>query len=316
MLRKWMPPEAGVEPLALFRTLVVHKALATRMRPLGAAILGHGLLEPRDRELMIDRTCARCGAEYEWGVHATFFGPSVGLTERQLDATVTRPADALVWSERDARCSRSPTSCTTPRPYPTRPTPRSRPTSRPTAPRAGRDCGLVPHDLVRDRLREDSTRAMGGSISGMIAFPAITRGANDVHIDERLQRTDHRGVPANEGRVGGPFEGGTLLLLHHVGARTGTPGSTRSCTDATATATSCSPPRRERRRPDWYHNLKAHPNTTIEVGTDTIDVAASEATGEERDRLYSAQAQETPQFAEYEAKTDRVIPVIVLTPTE
>ncbi|MGO9499347.1 MAG: carboxymuconolactone decarboxylase family protein [Solirubrobacteraceae bacterium] len=101
MLRKWMPPDAGVEPLVLFRTLVVHEALAARMRPLGAAILGHGLLEPRDRELMIDRTCARCGTEYEWGVHATFFGPSVGLTERQLDATVSGPADDPVWSARE-----------------------------------------------------------------------------------------------------------------------------------------------------------------------------------------------------------------------
>jgi alkylhydroperoxidase family enzyme len=101
MLRKWMPPDAGIEPLALFRTLVVHESLAARMRPLGAGILGHGLLEPRDRELMIHRTCARCGAEYEWGVHAAFFGPSVGLTERQLEATVTGWADDPVWSERE-----------------------------------------------------------------------------------------------------------------------------------------------------------------------------------------------------------------------
>ena len=55
MLRKWMPPGTEVEPLALFRTLVVHESLAARMRPLGAGILGHGLLEPRDRELMIYR---------------------------------------------------------------------------------------------------------------------------------------------------------------------------------------------------------------------------------------------------------------------
>jgi len=67
--------------------------------------------------------------------------------------------------------------------------------------------------------------------------------------------------------------------------------------------------------PDWYHNVKANPNTTIEVGTDTIDVTASEVTGDERDRLYSAQAEERPQFAQYQAKTDRVIPVVVLTPT-
>ena len=91
----------GVEPLRLFRTLVVHESLAGRMRPLGAGILAHGLLEPRDREVMIDRTCARCGAEYEWGVHATFFGPTVGFTPDQLAATVTGDADDPVWSERE-----------------------------------------------------------------------------------------------------------------------------------------------------------------------------------------------------------------------
>lgn len=101
MLRKWMPPDAGIEPLRLFRTLVVHGSLAARMRPLGAGILGHGLLEPRDRELMIHRTCARCGAEYEWGVHAAFFGKAVGLSDLQLAATVTGPADDPVWSERE-----------------------------------------------------------------------------------------------------------------------------------------------------------------------------------------------------------------------
>ena len=121
---------------------------------------------------------------------------------------------------------------------------------------------------------------------------------------------------ANEGRVGGPFEGGTLLLLHHVGARTGTPRVNplmyrRDGDRYVVFASKAGAPT----NPDWYHNLKAHPNTTIEVGTDTIDVAASEATGEERDRLYNAQAEESPQFAEYQAKTDRVIPVIVLTPT-
>jgi deazaflavin-dependent oxidoreductase (nitroreductase family) len=66
--------------------------------------------------------------------------------------------------------------------------------------------------------------------------------------------------------------------------------------------------------PDWYHNLKAHPNVEIEVGTDTIDVVAAEAGGEERDRLYRRQAERSPGFAEYQAKTDRVIPVMLLTP--
>jgi 4-carboxymuconolactone decarboxylase len=102
MLRKWMPPDAGVEPLQLFRTLVVHGSLAARMRPLGAAILGHGLLDPRDRELMIHRTCARCGSEYEWGVHAAFFGTAVGFSQAELAATVLRPADDPVWSQRES----------------------------------------------------------------------------------------------------------------------------------------------------------------------------------------------------------------------
>jgi deazaflavin-dependent oxidoreductase (nitroreductase family) len=68
--------------------------------------------------------------------------------------------------------------------------------------------------------------------------------------------------------------------------------------------------------PDWYQNLKAHPDVTIEVGADTIEVVAREATGEERERLFRTQAARVPQFAEYEKLTDRVIPVIVLTPTK
>jgi 4-carboxymuconolactone decarboxylase len=99
MLRKWMPPNSGLEPLALFRTLQVHGELASRMRPLGAGILGHGLVEPRLREVMIHRTCARCGAEYEWGVHAIAFGKPLGLSDAQLAATVNGGPDDPVWSE-------------------------------------------------------------------------------------------------------------------------------------------------------------------------------------------------------------------------
>jgi deazaflavin-dependent oxidoreductase (nitroreductase family) len=66
--------------------------------------------------------------------------------------------------------------------------------------------------------------------------------------------------------------------------------------------------------PGWYHNLKAHPDTTIEVGSDTVAVRAGEARGEERERLFAAQARRSPQFAEYQQNTDRLIPVIVLAP--
>ena len=69
-----------------------------------------------------------------------------------------------------------------------------------------------------------------------------------------------------------------------------------------------------RPNPAWYHNLKAHPETTIEVGGHTIGVTAREVSGEERERLFGAQTQRSPQFAEYQQKTDRVIPVVVLTP--
>ena len=100
-LAKWMPPGVAVEPLALFRTLVVHPELAARMRPLGSALLAHGVLEPRDREIVVLRTCARAGAEYEWGVHAVAFASSAGLSEDQVAATAAGDADDAGWSEHD-----------------------------------------------------------------------------------------------------------------------------------------------------------------------------------------------------------------------
>ena len=120
---------------------------------------------------------------------------------------------------------------------------------------------------------------------------------------------------ANEGRVGGMFEGTPVLLLHHTGARSGKARVNPLVYQNddgryVVFASKAGAPT----NPDWYHNLKAHPNVTIEVGTDTIDVVASEARGEERERL--TQPERAPQFAEYQRKTDRVIPVIMLTPTK
>jgi len=100
MLARWMPRDAGaIEPLALFRTLARHLELASRMLPLGAGILAHGRLEPRDREIVIHRTCARTDAVYEWGVHAAVYGPRVGLTAQELRATATSDAADPVWDE-------------------------------------------------------------------------------------------------------------------------------------------------------------------------------------------------------------------------
>lgn len=120
---------------------------------------------------------------------------------------------------------------------------------------------------------------------------------------------------ANEGRVGGMFDGMPLLLLHHTGAKSGksriNPLAYQSDGGRYVVfASKAGAPT----NPDWYHNLKAHPNVKIEIGTDTIEVTAGEATGEERERLYRTQAERIPQFAEYEQKAGRVIPVMVLAP--
>ncbi len=101
-LSKWMPPHGEWEPLKLFRTLMQHKELSDRMRPLGAGLLGsHSSLDPRDREIVIARVCARCGCVYEWGVHAVVYGTEVGLSPQQLRASVLGTAQDPVWAERD-----------------------------------------------------------------------------------------------------------------------------------------------------------------------------------------------------------------------
>ncbi len=120
---------------------------------------------------------------------------------------------------------------------------------------------------------------------------------------------------ANGGKVGGNYEGWPMLILHTTGARSGKehlsplvylPDDDRMVIIASAGA--------QAMHPDWYHNLIANPNVTVEVGTDTIAVTAREAHGEERDTLYARQAARFPFFAEYERKTSRTIPVIVLEP--
>ncbi len=115
------------------------------------------------------------------------------------------------------------------------------------------------------------------------------------------------------GKVGGQFEGAPLLLLHSTGAKSGqdrvapvmylAEGDDLVVFASKAGADT---------NPDWFHNLKANPDTRVEVGTDTVAVRARIAEGEERDRLFDRQKAAYPGFADYEAGTDRVIPVVVL----
>jgi deazaflavin-dependent oxidoreductase (nitroreductase family) len=120
---------------------------------------------------------------------------------------------------------------------------------------------------------------------------------------------------ANGGKVGGPFEGGTLLLLHTVGAKSGQPRVNplmyQDIGDGVAVfATKGGAPT----HPDWYHNLLANPRVSAEIGAQTLPFVARLAEGAERDRIWTAQKSAHPGFADYERRTTRQIPVIILEP--
>jgi deazaflavin-dependent oxidoreductase (nitroreductase family) len=123
---------------------------------------------------------------------------------------------------------------------------------------------------------------------------------------------------ANEGRVGGRFEGRPVLLLHHTGARSGTERVNPLAYQAlqgggwAVFASKGGAPS----NPDWYHNLKANPRARIEVGTETHDVVARVAEGDERERIWSRQIEVMPAFGEYEQRSRRQIPVVILEPAD
>jgi len=118
---------------------------------------------------------------------------------------------------------------------------------------------------------------------------------------------------ANAGKVGGPFEGAPVLLLHTRGARTDhervNPVVYQPVGDGVAVfASKGGAPT----NPDWYHNLKANPDVKIEIGTDTLDVRARILGDDERAPIWEKQKELMPGFAEYEQKTSRQIPVVLL----
>jgi deazaflavin-dependent oxidoreductase (nitroreductase family) len=120
---------------------------------------------------------------------------------------------------------------------------------------------------------------------------------------------------ANEGKVGGQFEGAPLLLLTTTGAKSGRrhttpvmylPGNEGIVYVFASKAGAPTDP-------DWYRNLVAHPNVTVEIGTDKYDGVATPLEGDERAEKFGAQVKKYPGFAEYQEKTTRVIPVVALT---
>ncbi|WP_030669770.1 nitroreductase/quinone reductase family protein [Streptomyces rimosus] len=122
---------------------------------------------------------------------------------------------------------------------------------------------------------------------------------------------------SNAGKVGGPFEGGDLLLLTTTGAKSGKPyttplGYVRDGDLLLVVGSNLGGPR----HPDWYHNLLAHPQVRVEVGTETYEAIAVPAEGERRDRLFAQAVRVAPGYADYQARTARTLPVVVLEPAE
>jgi len=119
---------------------------------------------------------------------------------------------------------------------------------------------------------------------------------------------------ANEGKVGGPFQGAPMVLITTTGAKSGQqrvtplvylPDGDRIVIIASYAGAP--------KNPSWYHNIKANPTVTVEVGADKFATTAEELSGEERDRLYAAQVAVMPVFQQYADKAGRIIPVIALT---
>jgi deazaflavin-dependent oxidoreductase (nitroreductase family) len=135
-------------------------------------------------------------------------------------------------------------------------------------------------------------------------------GMRDPRERNRQVITEFR---ANGGQVGGQQAGRPLLLLTTTGAKSGNPYTTpvmylRDGERLAIFATHGGSPT----HPDWYHNLVAHPTVTVELGAESFEAQASVTTGEERDTLYARQSELYPQFAEYQQRTTRKIPVVIL----
>ena len=135
---------------------------------------------------------------------------------------------------------------------------------------------------------------------------------SDIDRIERNRRVVEE-FRANGGKVGGMWEGRPLLLLTTTGAKSRKQHTTPTMylpdgNRLLVFASKGGAPT----HPDWYRNLVAHPEATVEVGPETYQANATVLTGEVRDRLYAKQAELYPQFGEYQAKTTRQIPVIAL----
>ena len=138
--------------------------------------------------------------------------------------------------------------------------------------------------------------------------PGAMKGFNDSVVDE---------FRANDGKVGGPFEGNDLLLLTTTGAKSGQPRlSPLSCKRIDGKLLIVAGYGGADVNPSWVHNLRANPRAHIELGNESFDVTARELPPAERADIIPKLTAEVSAFAEYQARTSRVIPIFELEPVE
>ncbi len=150
----------------------------------------------------------------------------------------------------------------------------------------------------------------------MMQFYLSEREGDRLMAEDDWNRKIIEEFRSNHGKVGGPFEGATLLLLTTEGAKTGNrrtvplgymPDGDRVCVFG---SNSGGP-----KNPDWLYNVISHPEVTVELGDEEYPARATVITGEQRDQLFARGVERVPQFGVYQEQTTRVIPVIALERT-
>jgi deazaflavin-dependent oxidoreductase (nitroreductase family) len=165
----------------------------------------------------------------------------------------------------------------------------------------------------RSRRRRAAARCLGPTFAWGGSFRVVTSEANPEQAIKDFNKTLIEEFRTNGGKVSGPFEKAPLLLLTTTGAKSGRTHTTPVVytTDGDRIVIIASKGGAPS-HPAWYHNVVANPKVTIELPGEQFDADASVAAGDERDRLFAAQAALMPNFDEYQSKTTRQIPVVVI----
>ncbi|WP_258018117.1 nitroreductase family deazaflavin-dependent oxidoreductase [Streptomyces noursei] len=185
--------------------------------------------------------------------------------------------------------------------------------------RAAASSTAVTHSMVEGRPAIEDTPAVEHApvvVNVRVVRDPAPRASGDNTGGNAFNRRVIAEFRANGGVVGGPFAGQCLLLLTTTGARSGLPRTTPACYLAEADGRLAVFPSNggAATPPAWYRNLTAHPEVTVEVGTRVFRALATEAEGSMRDRLWDRQVAADPQFAAFQERAGRPIPVVVLTP--